>query len=169
MTVYRVTIGPNSYQFDVKNDLITFDGKQIHANLVPLNEIGAYLLHLGDRKRELQVSAQGNSEFWVTSHGRKIIARVEKGIQKGIQPATAGSRDGITAPMPGLIIDVLVKEGDRVNPGQALVLLESMKMQMEIRAPLSARVVKIYVQPKSQVDKGAKLVTLCEIQEESED
>ena len=169
MTIYRVTIGPNTYQFDVSKDLIMVDGKQIQANLVPLNEIGGYLLHLGDRKRELQVSAQGNSEYWVTSRGRKIIARVEKGIHKGLQPASARNGEGITAPMPGLIIDVMVKEGDLVNSGQALVLLESMKMQMEIRAPLSARVVKIHVQPKSQVDKGTKLVTLSEIQAEGED
>ena len=163
MTVYRVTIGPKAYQFDVNDDTITIDGNKVHAKLIPLNEIGAYLLNLGDRRRELQVSAQGNNEYSITSHGRKIIARVEKGIYKRMQQVALSGGNIIVAPMPGLIIDVLVKEGEPVSIGQAMVLLESMKMQMEIRSPISARVEKIHIQPKFQVDKGAKLVNLREI------
>ena len=62
--------------------------------------------------------------------------------------------------MPGLVVENLVKEGDVVEVGKPLVVLESMKMQMEMRAPISGRVEKVAVQPKSQVDKGAVLVVI---------
>jgi biotin carboxyl carrier protein len=63
--------------------------------------------------------------------------------------------------MPGMIIHVLVAEGDLVEKGQAVVVMESMKMQMELRAPLAGRVERIMAQAHGQVDKGALLVKIA--------
>jgi biotin carboxyl carrier protein len=64
--------------------------------------------------------------------------------------------------MPGLVIEALVKEGDEVEEGQPLVVMESMKMQMQIRCPKAGRVSGLYVHAGQQVEKGAILVNVEE-------
>jgi 3-methylcrotonyl-CoA carboxylase alpha subunit len=62
--------------------------------------------------------------------------------------------------MHGLVVDVPIHEGDQVTKGQTLVVLESMKMQMQLRCPRDGKVSKITVGAGSQVEKGAVLVQL---------
>jgi biotin carboxyl carrier protein len=60
--------------------------------------------------------------------------------------------------MHGLVVDVPVHIGDTVEKGQTLVVLESMKMQMQLRSPRPGKVAKVVVQSGNQVEKGALLV-----------
>ena len=162
MTIYRVYVGRNEYRIDVSEKRLLVNGEPVQANLIPLNEVGAYLLRLGDRKREIQVSTESKSIYSLTSRGRRVIARVEKGLGKLTNKANTESKNTITAPMPGLIINVLVKEGDQVGKDEPLVIMESMKMQMEMRAPFAGSVEKIFVESNAQVEKGASLIKLEE-------
>jgi biotin carboxyl carrier protein len=59
----------------------------------------------------------------------------------------------VRAPMPGKIIDVLVREGATVQRGEALVILEAMKMQNEILSPVSGTIVTVPVKPNTNVMK----------------
>jgi biotin carboxyl carrier protein len=60
--------------------------------------------------------------------------------------------------MHGLVVDVAVHVGDTVEKGQTLVVLESMKMQMQLRSPRPGKVTNVTVQSGNQVEKGALLV-----------
>lgn len=66
----------------------------------------------------------------------------------------------IAAPMPGLIVSVDVAAGEAIGQGQAVAVLEAMKMQMEIRAPAAGRVKAVHVQPGQEVGGGTIVVTL---------
>ena len=66
----------------------------------------------------------------------------------------------ITAPMPGLVKEITVTEGDRVEKGQTLAVLEAMKMEHSLQAPGSARVVSVSVEAGAQVAIGALLIQL---------
>ncbi|MYC30648.1 MAG: acetyl-CoA carboxylase biotin carboxyl carrier protein subunit [Chloroflexi bacterium] len=66
----------------------------------------------------------------------------------------------IVAPMPGAVLEVLVGEGERVEAGQTILLLESMKMELAITAPRSGVVRRVAVQPGQQVERGMRLVEL---------
>ncbi|WP_028992079.1 DUF2118 domain-containing protein [Thermoanaerobacter thermocopriae] len=66
----------------------------------------------------------------------------------------------ISAPMPGTILDVKVKEGDRVKRGDVVVILEAMKMENEIMAPDEGVIVSIHVSKGSSVNTGDMLVTM---------
>lgn len=69
--------------------------------------------------------------------------------------------DGVlTAPMPGRVLKVLVGPGDAVGAGQVLVLLESMKMELTVAAPIAATVAEVYCRSGVMVDLGAQLVRL---------
>ncbi|WP_297465930.1 acetyl-CoA carboxylase biotin carboxyl carrier protein subunit [Thermococcus sp.] len=76
-------------------------------------------------------------------------------------PAPVPAGEGIvTAPMPGKIIRILVKEGQEVKTGQGLLVLEAMKMENEIPAPKDGVVKKILVKEGDTVDTGQPLVEL---------
>lgn len=160
MTVYRVYIGNREYQVDVSDRHITVNGQPVEGNLTALNPNGLYLLKNGSEKRELHVSDQGNSTYTMMTCMHHIVAQVEKKLgrsHKKIEPA-AGE---VVAPMPGLVVNIAVTEGETVSEGQVLVVLESMKMQMEFRAPFSGLIKKVAIQCKKHVDKGALMVQLA--------
>lgn len=64
----------------------------------------------------------------------------------------------VLAPIPGIILSVVVKEGDVVVPGQDLFILEAMKMKNQIRANRSGKVAKIFVSPGQQVSHSQALL-----------
>jgi biotin carboxyl carrier protein len=66
----------------------------------------------------------------------------------------------IKAPMPGKIIDVLVREGTSVLRGEPVVILEAMKMQNEILSPVNGMVVKVMAKPNTNVMKDDILVEI---------
>ncbi|ANF21782.1 pyruvate/oxaloacetate carboxyltransferase [Thermococcus piezophilus] len=76
-------------------------------------------------------------------------------------PAPAPAGEGVvTAPMPGKIIRILVKEGDEVKTGQGLLILEAMKMENEIPSPKDGVVKKILVKEGQTVDTGQALIEI---------
>jgi propionyl-CoA carboxylase alpha chain len=72
----------------------------------------------------------------------------------------AGSHGGLAAPMPGKVLSVMVKEGDSVERGQLLLVLEAMKMEHRIDAPWAGTVKTLNVAEGDQVANGAMLVVL---------
>lgn len=75
-------------------------------------------------------------------------------------PAATAAGEQITAPMPGTILSVKVKQGDAVKAGQILVILEAMKMENEIVAPRDGTIAQVVVAQGASVDTGAPLVVL---------
>jgi biotin carboxyl carrier protein len=66
----------------------------------------------------------------------------------------------IKAPMPGLVISIMVTEGQEVEKGQILLILESMKMQNELRAPNAGKIVRLRIKPGESVEQKQNLLTL---------
>ncbi len=78
-------------------------------------------------------------------------------------PAPAAAPAGgetVNSPMPGTILDVKVKSGDKVEEGQVLMVLEAMKMENEIMAPVSGTVASVNVSAGSTVASGDVLCSI---------
>jgi biotin carboxyl carrier protein len=161
MATYRVSVGNLEYVVDVNGNEVFVNGKPIQASLTPLNDGGLMLLRKENRAREMHVLPQGNSAYAVMINGRHLIAQVEKGNGKPKKRVEQANQGAISAPMPGMVVDVLVREGQRVDSGEPLVVLESMKMQMQLRSPFSGQVRQVNVCSKSQVEKGTLLVQVA--------
>lgn len=76
-------------------------------------------------------------------------------------PVATAAGDPIKAPMPGVVLKVLVKQGQAVKAGDVLIILEAMKMENEIVAPKAGTVAQIVAAKGSSVESGAPLVILA--------
>jgi pyruvate carboxylase subunit B len=161
MASYTVMIGERKYQIEKNQGKIMINGEPFDINLVPLNKVGLYLLKGASKVRELYIRSKGQATYTVMANGRHIEAQVEKNNgQKRKQDETKAAGD-LVAPMPGMVVNVLVQEGQEVNSGDVLVVMESMKMQMQLRAPLPGKVSKVNAQSRAQVEKGSLLVKIA--------
>lgn len=75
-------------------------------------------------------------------------------------PVAAAEGEKVTAPMPGTVLNVLVKVGDTVTEGQNLMVLEAMKMENEMLAPKAGKVVQVAVTKGASVNTGDLLAVI---------
>ena len=80
--------------------------------------------------------------------------------QQTAQRKQATSEGHVTTAMPGVIVDILVTEGEVVRAGQPVLITEAMKMQSEVQAPIAGRVAHIYAGKGDRVNPGEILVEI---------
>ena len=92
-------------------------------------------------------------------YGIEIKDELDQLIESmGMELEDAGAETDVVAPMPGLVLEVSVSEGDEVKKGDPLLILEAMKMENVIKSPGDATISKVNVQPKDTVEKGFVLI-----------
>ena len=110
--------------------------------------------------RKFSVNVNGTRyEVEVEEIDAKTVASTPKAEPVKAAPAGAGTE--VRSPMPGNILQVNVNPGDAVKEGQQLMILEAMKMENEILAPVAGRVTSIGVAKGSSVESGALLCTIA--------
>jgi biotin carboxyl carrier protein len=108
----------------------------------------------------------GDDDNWqVLLKGRQLSVKVEDEREKRLRVAggsavAEGAEYHMRAPMPGLVVSVNVEEGQEVSKGQVLVVLESMKMQNELKAARGGTVSRIRVKPGETVEQKQTLLTV---------
>ncbi len=157
MSYYSVSIGEHEYRVSVSGSRSTVDGESVPVHLTRLNDDGLHLLRRERQAVEIYVHPQDAEHFEVLVGGRRVVARVDLPNRRA-RALSQGRVDGeVKSPMPGLIVSVAVQPGDHVERGQTLLVLESMKMQMQIRSPMTGRVSRVNVITGKQVEKGVVL------------
>ena len=81
-------------------------------------------------------------------------------VPRFLEPGNEVPEGGLVAPMPGKVIEVRVKKGDKVKAGDTLIIIEAMKMEHSIKATENGKVTKLMVSLNQQVDNGATLLVL---------
>jgi biotin carboxyl carrier protein len=148
-----------SLEKDGDGFIVTLDGIEHRVAAEPLSN-GAFTFFVGNRSFVAYLSRDGNNAN-LALEGRNF--RIEKGGDEDRRggAGTSTHADGkVESPMPGNIIKVCVGEGDTVETGQAVVVIESMKMQNEIPAPVGGEVSKVSCSVGDQVSFGDVLVEI---------
>lgn len=110
---------------------------------------------------ELELTrARRGAELWADVGGRRLSASVERVRASGAGAGAGASAGAVRAPMPGKLLQLRVKVGDRVAAGQALLVIEAMKMENEVVAPFAGAVRSVAVTAPSTIEKGALLLEL---------
>jgi 3-methylcrotonyl-CoA carboxylase alpha subunit len=106
----------------------------------------------------VSVYAEGETDHVFSARGATQILAIDLLAHAGEAHAEAGR---LTAPMPGKVMSFAVKSGDKVTKGQALAVMEAMKMEHTILAPSDGTVAELMFAPGDQVTEGAELLTLA--------
>lgn len=161
---YFVHIGSHEYEVEVNNDQVTVDGQLVTIDLEQSGGAGLYSLLFNNESHELLITAD-RFNYTVALHGEQFQVQVEdertRRLNSRRKPPVVGDGElAIVAPIPGLVVKVLVKEGDEIHEDQPLIILEAMKMENELRAARKAKVQKINVSPGQRVEQNALLLLM---------
>ncbi|MCY7304637.1 MAG: acetyl/propionyl/methylcrotonyl-CoA carboxylase subunit alpha [Rhodoferax sp.] len=115
-------------------------------------------LQFGGLRHTVFVYRQGEWAHVFAPHGATRILAIDLLAHAGDQQAEGGR---LTAPMPGKVLSFAVKAGDKVSKGQALAVMEAMKMEHTIAAPADGVVSELLFAPGDQVFEGAELLRLA--------
>lgn len=151
---HRVEVVPSEAGFAV-----TLDGRD---HLVEGSFGRAMRARIDHRPVEASARREG-LDIVVELQGRSYTFRPRDPRAPKLARRRAGAdlaRGEVHAPMPGLIVDLLVDTGSAVEAGQPVVIMEAMKMQNELVAPLKGRVAKISVAPGAAVEAGQLLIAI---------
>jgi len=121
-------------------------------------EGGAIDLQFGDQRERVMVYTQGETDHVFGARGATSIVSVDLLAHAGETQAEGGR---LSAPMPGKLISFAVQAGDTVRRGQALAVMEAMKMEHTIAAPADGTVAELLYAPGDQVSEGAELLKLA--------
>ena len=159
MADYRVTISNRTYDVSIQDDQLVVNGDRITYDMDSLNDSGLHILRQPNKNTEAYLEPNRQGLYDIQIEGNHLSAEVLSGFQSTSKRSRLDT-GSIHSPMPGLIVDIMVKIGDRVKEGQTLIIQEAMKMQMKLRSPSSGVVNLISTAPGSQVEKGTLLISL---------
>lgn len=162
---YHVTVDDRNYEVEVTGTSVRVDGDTIEARLTAIPRTPMRRLVVGDVAHVLAILP--DEAGWEIEHvGTRWMVSVVDERTRQLQELTGegANRIGgvIKAPMPGLVLVIEVEEGQHVEEGQGVVVLEAMKMENEIKAAGGGVVTAIHVEPGQPVEKGAPLITIGE-------
>ncbi len=138
MTTYRVRIGEKEYTVEITD-----------PNARPVQAVVD--------GEPIEVWIESGAEVEVSGSAKRAAPLPQAATKPAAPAAGAGV---ITAPLPGVVVSIAVKEGDTVEPGMEVCVLEAMKMNNPIRSTMSGTVKAVHVAVGQQVQYGAPLITL---------
>ncbi len=165
MNEYVVTTGDSKKKIKIlSTGEAVIDGKTVHYEVVKLNNNTLYL-RTGNKLHEIIYEKTTGNNYFIYVNGQKIKTTVRTELEEKVNELLERKKDGveeseITAPMPGLLLKILKKEGEEVSAGEPVAILEAMKMENEIRAQLNGKIGKIYIREGQSVDKGELILKI---------
>ncbi len=163
---YIVTIGDRRHEVVVDGAGVTVGGRTRHAELRVVSGTPLRHLLLDGVSYVLPVESRGNGVCHLQDHGTSVEVEVLDERAAHIRSLVGGTKNlagggVVKAPMPGLVVRVLVEPGQRVAAGAGLIVLEAMKMENELKAIAPGIVQTITAKPGQAVEKGTVLVTFA--------
>jgi biotin carboxyl carrier protein len=131
-----------------------FDGRQIEIDAV-LAQPEVLSLRIGDQAYEVTCERVGDDLYlWVGSVRFAAEVRDPRSLRARAHAAEDHGPRKLTAPMPGKVVRVLGREGESVDSGAGILVVEAMKMQNEIKSPKKGTIHKILVREGAAVNAG---------------
>jgi biotin carboxyl carrier protein len=163
---FQVTVGGEPQEVELRREGASWNcavnGEARAADVAEVTP-GTFSLLLDGRSFTVSVERSGKG-YRVHSRGADLLTAVENPRRwsgRGGGGLGVSGRQEIGAPMPGKIVRVLVQEGQEVEAGQGVVVVEAMKMQNEIPAPKQGVVERVSVREGDTVEHGTVLLAIA--------
>ena len=168
---YTVTLEGHEREVRIEGDEVLLDGEPVDAHITRIEGTPTYALRIGHASHRILAERDPDGVWHLDVDGRPARAEVvdERTRRLREMAGAAAGAEGprpVKAPMPGLVVKVEVDEGEHVEAGQGIVIVEAMKMENELRADVAAIVSKIRVSAGDTVDKDQVLVEFDPIEED---
>ena len=162
---YLATVGELEFQVEIVDDHhVLLNGRLFQVDFDSLYDQPVFSLLLDGHSYEAFVYPAGN-DWQVLLMGRSFQFLIEDEKQKRLREASGGgpgdrSEFLLKAPMPGLVISVPVGEGQEVRKGEVLLVLESMKMQNELKSPCDGTINRLRVKSGDRIEQNQTLLSV---------
>ena len=138
---------------------ISLDGTALDADAIEISP-NVFSVLVNGESYEVRIAVANDSKLTLQTRHHEFVAEVVdprawRGRHHGA--VEAQGRQEIVAPMPGKVVRVLVKAGDKVEAGQGLLVVEAMKMQNEVRSPKTGTVERLLAREGHAVNAGEVL------------
>jgi pyruvate carboxylase subunit B len=163
---YTVTVNGTDIVVELDGDNARAGDSSVRARLSDIDGGPERVLTLGDEVHRVFVrpgETRGKYTLWIDGFRFDVEALDERSRAiRELSAATAAPKGPapLVAPMPGMIVRVNVAEGDVIQAGQGLVVMEAMKMENELRATSGGAVRRVLVAPGTAVEKGTLLLEM---------
>ncbi len=162
---YVTSIDGHEYTVDIIDEHhVSVDGVTYNVDFMPVGNQPVYSLVVNGTSVEAHVYP--NEDLWqVLFHGTLFTACVEDEREKRLRAALSGrvaehEEFHLKAPMPGMVVSIPVRDGQPVQRGEVLVILESMKMQNELRSPRDGKVARLRVKVGDRVEQKDTMLSV---------
>jgi len=162
---YITTIEDHDYQVEIVDERhVRIGGRLLAVDFESVSGQPVYSLIVDGKSYEAYVY-QRDDQWQVLLRGRLYPAQIEDEREKRLRAAggaavTEAGEFQLRAPMPGLVVAVPVTEGQEIRRGQVLLILESMKMQNELRSPRDGTVGRVRVKAEETVEQKQTLLSV---------
>jgi biotin carboxyl carrier protein len=162
-----IACGEGKKNFEIINPLeenFKIKGKKMDIKVFEDPDGFSYLIWK-NHKFQVDILEKNQNRYTIMINGVWYYFTIETPIsfkrRKYLSKNTAKSKiEKIMAPMPGKILDIMIEENNEIKQGEAVVILEAMKMQNEIHATASGKVTKIHIKQNDSVMKDDLLIEI---------
>lgn len=161
---YITTINDRKFEIEIQKDgSVLVNGQPRDVDFLELSS-QLYSMIMNGRSLEVVIDEkQGHYQVAMADRmyeGTVLDERAQLMLSRRGLPDEGSGEISIRSPMPGLIVSIPVEEGQEVVKGQTVVILESMKMQNELKTPRDGTVQRISVAPGQSVEQKKVLITI---------
>jgi len=159
----QIEVNNSNFEIHQVADRIMLNESNLDYDIITLPN-GDYHMTLDNKSYTINVLFKDTSTGNITLliNGRTVNATLQNKLAKLLK--SMGMESGkrklkeLKAPMPGLVLNVLVKAGEEVSEGQEIIILEAMKMENAIKSPQDGIIQSILVQNQDKVEKNQILI-----------
>lgn len=160
----KAIINDREFQVELAENKNTIDGKPYNPDIAEIAK-GRFHVLVGQQSFSAEIVEQNREEKTVTVKINQNVYHVRLKDkyddllhQLGLDESNAKKGEDVKAPMPGLVIQILVEPGQKVTKGDAILVLEAMKMENILKAASDGEVKKIVVKKGDKVEKNQVMV-----------
>lgn len=164
---FFATIENQTYEVVIEGDQMLIDGVQVEADMQRTGQQDLYSLLMDHASHEVVVEPDGlqRGQYGVLIAGTRYNVKVQDERARRLVVAERRAQQGggdvaLRAPIPGLVVSLSVLQGQRVDEGEPVLILEAMKMENELRAPVAGTVQEVRAQAGAQVATGQMLLSI---------
>lgn len=168
--IYHVTVSGRTFEVELGPEGVSVDGRDVDVDFVSIADGATRSLLVDGASHRLAARRLGRGAWHLHLAGRRLLADVVDERTRVIRAMTGNATASlgpkpIRAPMPGMVVEIEVAEGEVVRAGQGVVVVEAMKMENELKADADAKVTRVHVEEGQAVEKDELLVDLGPLEE----